>query len=76
MVLLVKEVGEDVLSTLNSFPIKFESYGKGNVINVTLSCQLTKMAMREHIAGVKLSSNGTGSSKKGANRYQNSVLIY
>ena len=63
-----KMSANDVLSTLNSFPIKFESYGRRNVINVTISCRLTKTAMREPTAGVKPSSNGTCSSKKGASR--------
>ena len=46
-----KMLADDVLSTPNSFPIKFESYGRRNVINVTLSCRLTKTAMLEHTAG-------------------------
>ena len=70
-----KMSADDVLSTPNSFPIKFESYGRRKVINVTLSCRLTKTAMREHTAGVKLFSNCTCSFKKGANRRPNSVLI-
>ena len=53
------KMSPDVLSTPNSFPIKFESYGRRNIINVTLSCGLTKMAMREHTAGVKPLSNGS-----------------
>ena len=31
--------------TTNSFSIKFESYGRRNVINVTLSCRLTETAV-------------------------------
>ena len=72
----VKDADEDILSTPNSIPIKFESYGRKNVINATLSCRLSKTAMREHIVGVKPLSNGTGSSKKGANHPRKSVLIY
>ena len=40
-----KMSADDVLSTPNSFPIKFESYGRRNVNNVTLSCRLTKTAI-------------------------------
>ena len=76
MALYVKDVGQDLLSTTNSLPIKFESYGRGNVMNVTLLCRLRKTAMREHTAGVKPLLNGTCSSKKGSNRKRNSVLIY
>ena len=71
-----KMSADDVLSTPNYVPIKFESYGRRNIINETLSCRLMKTAMREHTAGVKPLSNGTCCSKKGANRPRNSILIY
>ena len=48
-------------------PVKSCWYGRQKVIILTLSCQLTKMALRGHTAQVKLYSNSTGSSKKGKN---------
>ena len=58
------------------FRRKIVKSDENKVIILTLSCRLTKKTMREHIAGVKPSSNGTGSSKKGANCRPYSVLIY
>ena len=62
-----------MMYSLLSFPIKFKSYGRRNVINITPLCRLTKTAVREHTAGVKPLSNGICSSKKGATRPRNSV---